>query len=143
MRESGGLFVALVHAGVFGDTDAERREAHLRVVHDLLQHPDVWVADIAEIVDWWTGREQVRVEAPAGSVRVTNQGTAPIEGLQLAIDHIGVRTLIALPLLAPGAEHVVELDHGGTPPGDAAQFSLFPSEFSAGTEGRGKEQSSR
>jgi hypothetical protein len=32
LRETGGLYVGIVHAGVFGPRDADRREAHLRFV---------------------------------------------------------------------------------------------------------------
>jgi peptidoglycan/xylan/chitin deacetylase (PgdA/CDA1 family) len=143
VRESGGLFVALVHAGVFGDADADQREAHLRLVHDLLHHPDVWIADIAEIVDWWTAREQVRVDTLAGAVRIVNEGTRSIEGLQLVIEHVGVRTLIAVPALVPGGEHLVELAHAPESMTMSAQYSLFPTEISTGTSGEVKEQSSR
>ncbi|HVM94860.1 MAG TPA: hypothetical protein VMT89_00660, partial [Candidatus Acidoferrales bacterium] len=115
----------------------------LRLMHDLLHHPDVWNADIAEIVDWWTAREQVRVETLAGAVRIVNTGTQSIDGLQLVLEYIGVRTLIVVPELAPGGEHLVELAHGREPAVTIEQYSLFPPEFSAGSAGQAKEQSSR
>jgi peptidoglycan/xylan/chitin deacetylase (PgdA/CDA1 family) len=109
VRATGGLYVALVHAGVFDDDDAAQREAHLRRVHGLLRHPDVWLADIEAVVDWWTAREDVRIEVQPGAIRVVNGGGRPIHGLQVVLESIGVRTLIAVPSLEAGADHVIEL----------------------------------
>ncbi|MBI3782395.1 MAG: polysaccharide deacetylase family protein [Deltaproteobacteria bacterium] len=141
VRESGGLYVALVHAGVFGDADAERRETHLRLVNDLLHHPDVWFADIGDIAAWWTAREQVRIETLPGALRIVNAGDASIDGLQVLIEYTGVRTLIVVPPLAAGAVHLIELAHASESQPAAAQYSLFSDEISTGTGDKGKEQS--
>lgn len=106
VRSSGGLYVALIHAGVFGDRDADRRERLLRHMHHQLQHPQVWLAGMAEIVDWWSAREAVELETGAGRLVVRNLGEHEVDGLCLWIeDNRGERQL-RLPTLPAGREVV-------------------------------------
>jgi peptidoglycan/xylan/chitin deacetylase (PgdA/CDA1 family) len=103
VRASGGLHVALVHAGVFGAADAQRREAHLAVVTAQLRHPDTWWTDIEALVDWWRAREALDIVADGDAVRVVNRGPAALAGARLVIECAERREIIALPVLAPGA----------------------------------------
>ena len=80
VRGSGGLYVALVHAGVFGPDDAARREAHLDVVVEQLRQGDTWLTSPQLLVEWWCAREQLRVTNAGSAVRVYNRGPRPVEG---------------------------------------------------------------
>ncbi len=102
VRASGGLYVALVHAGVFGPDDAARREAHLGVVTAQLRHPDTWWTGVGEVVDWWRAREAIDLVVDGDAVRVLNRGAAPVQGAVLLVERTDVTHTIALPVLAPG-----------------------------------------
>ena len=54
---TGGLYVALVHGGVFDEHDADVRTAHLEFVYRQLRRADVWLAGMEDIADWWCRRE--------------------------------------------------------------------------------------
>jgi len=103
VRDSNGLYVALIHAGVFGPRDAAVREDHLRFVTSQLRHPDVWLAGIERIVDWWRTREALRISVEPGSARVINEGPAPMTGARIVIEHNGGEVVLPVPPLAPGA----------------------------------------
>jgi peptidoglycan/xylan/chitin deacetylase (PgdA/CDA1 family) len=104
VRHCGGLYVALIHAGVFGDRDADRRERLLRHVHRELQHPQVWLAGLNEIVDWWTARESVEIDCNAASLVIRNHGNREIVGLRLWVDDQHGEREVSLPALPPGRE---------------------------------------
>ncbi|TFH20063.1 MAG: hypothetical protein E4H03_12840, partial [Myxococcales bacterium] len=63
IRDTEGMYVALVHAGVFGDDDADVRMRHLSFVEEVLCDAGVWLADMDMLADWWTRREAVRLES--------------------------------------------------------------------------------
>ena len=109
VRDTGGVYVALVHAGVFGWRDAQVREDHLRFVAQQLQHPDVWLAGIGDIAEWWCGREALRVTVDGGAVRVTNHADTVMQGVRLVIERRSNATTFLLPALEPGASAPVPL----------------------------------
>lgn len=112
LRATGGLYVALVHGGVFGEDDRARRAAHLEFVAGELRHPDVWLASAADVADWWCRREALRlVDGPDG-VQVTNDGGEAITGVRVTIDRNGAERTLDLPSLAPGA--TITLARDGT-----------------------------
>ncbi len=107
VRSTGGLYLALVHAGVFGNDDAGRREDHLAFVCSQLQHPETWFATQAEIATWWTQREQLHVDATRAGATIRNDGERTVFSVRLVLEQDGGSTSIAVPPLEPGA--VVEL----------------------------------
>lgn len=109
LRESGGLFVALVHAGVFGVEDARQRMRHLDFVLRALRRRDVWLAGIEEIAAWWKRREAVELEVDGSLCTVTYRGTAPIAGLQLKLQAGNAERAYELPELRPGARCSIDL----------------------------------
>jgi peptidoglycan/xylan/chitin deacetylase (PgdA/CDA1 family) len=110
IRGSGGLYVALVHAGVFGPDDAARREAHLDVVVEQLRHADTWLTNPQRLVDWWCGREQLCISSAESTVRVHNRGPRPVDGAVAVVERDGSTHAIALPSLAAGADVTVRVD---------------------------------
>jgi hypothetical protein len=113
LRETGGLYVALVHGGVFGEDDRLRRTAHLEFVAGALRHPGVWLASAADVADWWCRREALRLAEDPDGVRVTNDGTDAITGVRVTIDRDGAERTLDLPPLAPGA--AITLARDGVP----------------------------
>lgn len=103
VRATGGLYVALVHGGVFGRDDQARRTAHLEFVAAELRHPEVWLASVEDIADWWCRREALRVAADGENVRITNAGPQPVTGARLVLANDSGERTIDLPELAPGA----------------------------------------
>jgi len=116
VRASEGAYVAIVHPGVFGRRDSDRRLDHLVFVRDALRVPDVWLTSLEEMVDWWRRRERVAVEVDGTEAIVTNRGTETACGLRLEHDGSGS---LALPPLAAGERVTVALAspalaaHGG------------------------------
>ena len=102
LRETGGLYVALVHGGVFGPDDRARRAAHLEFVAGELRHPDVWLASAADVADWWCRRETLRLDDAPDGVRVVNGGARPVAGARIVVEREGAERLIDVPPLAPG-----------------------------------------
>ena len=112
VRASGGLYVALVHAGVFGPDDAACREAHLDVVAAQLRHPATWWAGIEEVVDWWRAREALDLVLDGDAVRIVNRGTLPVTGARLIVEDAHGAHTVALPVLAPGEACTSQLAAG-------------------------------
>ncbi|MDX2169652.1 MAG: polysaccharide deacetylase family protein, partial [Deltaproteobacteria bacterium] len=111
VRASGGCYVALVHAGVFGPADAARREAHLQVVGDALAQADTWCTTLPALVEWWTAREQLHLAGDAASGwRVANAGPRPVAGATLLIEAADGARRVALPALAPHATYDLPAD---------------------------------
>jgi peptidoglycan/xylan/chitin deacetylase (PgdA/CDA1 family) len=104
VRASGGLYVALVHGGVFGKDDAGVRATHLAFVARQLRHPEVWLASLEEIAAWWRGREALTLSLEGDGVRVANGGSHPISGVRVIIEREGAEHVLAVPPLAAGAE---------------------------------------
>jgi peptidoglycan/xylan/chitin deacetylase (PgdA/CDA1 family) len=118
VQATGGLYVGIVHAGVFGPRDAERRETHLRFVRRCVTRPDVWLASVTQIADWWCARERLEVRVVGDHATVTNRGDHAVEGARLVVERGERERSIALPALAPGAAVAVpvgELDAGRGP----------------------------
>jgi peptidoglycan/xylan/chitin deacetylase (PgdA/CDA1 family) len=103
VRETGGLYVALVHGGVFGEADRERRAAHLAFVAGALRHPDVWLADTADVADWWCRREALEVHEGPDGPRVVNGGTETVTGARVVVERDGVERTFDVPPLPPKA----------------------------------------
>jgi len=102
VRASGGLYVALVHAGVFGPADAARRLAHLDFVGEQLRHPDVWLTSPERLVEWWTAREQLRITTAGDAVCVVNDGQCAVADAMVVIEGAESMQSQKLPVLAPG-----------------------------------------
>ncbi len=102
VRATGGCHVALVHAGVFGRRDSQRRMAHLDFVRTSLARDDVWLTSLARIHRWWQAREQVEIVAVDGGLEIRNGGTTAIEGLRVVLEQGPERTEIVLPSIEAG-----------------------------------------
>ncbi len=102
IRATGGLHVALVHAGVFGPDDAARREAHLDFVYRQLNRPGTWFTGIEHVVDWWRRREGLRIATDGTRVAVVNDGPLPVAGAELVVERGDVAQVVQLPSLSPG-----------------------------------------
>ncbi len=102
VRETDGLYVALVHGGVFGDDDRARRAAHLEFVAGELRHPDVWLAAAEDVAEWWCRREAIRVSDSAEGIQVTNEGPDAVAGARVVVDRGGTERTLDLPPLPPG-----------------------------------------
>jgi peptidoglycan/xylan/chitin deacetylase (PgdA/CDA1 family) len=101
---TGGLYVALVHGGVFDDHDADLRTAHLEFVYRQLRRADVWLAGMDDLADWWCRRESLKLTVKASAVHVTNTGTQPIAGARVIIDRDGGECVLNVPPLPAGAQ---------------------------------------
>lgn len=102
LRETGGLYVGIVHAGVFGAADADRREAHLRFVVRQARRGGFWLASLAEVARWWQARERVALAVRDGRVTVTNGSDVPLRALRVVVEHGDATRVVAVPPLAPG-----------------------------------------
>ncbi len=115
IRSIGGLYVALVHGGVFDDDDAAVRESLLEDVLEIIKKQGVWRASLEEVAAWWTSREAVTLETEHGAVSATNNGNRPVEGLSLIIENAsGVETR-PLPRLEPGEKASIALTGAAKP----------------------------
>ncbi len=101
---TGGLYVALVHGGVFDEHDADLRTAHLEFVYRQLRRADVWLAGMEDIADWWCRREALKLTVKASAVHVTNTGSQPIAGARVIIDRDGSECILNVPPLPAGAQ---------------------------------------
>ena len=110
VRASGGLYTGIVHGGVFGPADAERRGEHLRFVRRALDHPDLWLTTASEVAGWWRRREGVRIRRRGAAIEVENVGTEPVSGLRVVVDGDAGSEAHAVPALAPGARATVPAD---------------------------------
>ena len=108
VRETSGLYVGIVHAGVFGARDADRREAHLRFVARQARRPGVWLASLREIADWWRARECVATAMDGDRVLLRNDGARPASGLRVVLEQDGGTRVLPVPTLPPGATVVLD-----------------------------------
>ncbi len=104
LAATGGLYVALVHGGVFDEHDADLRTAHLEFVYRQLRRADVWLAGMEDIADWWCRREALKLSVKASAVHVTNTGSQPISGARIVIERDGTECVLNVPPLPPGAQ---------------------------------------
>jgi peptidoglycan/xylan/chitin deacetylase (PgdA/CDA1 family) len=104
LAATGGLYVALVHGGVFDEHDADLRTAHLEFVYRQLRRADVWLAGMEDIADWWCRREALKLSVKASAVHVTNTGTQPIAGARVVIERDGGECVLNVPPLPAGAQ---------------------------------------
>lgn len=102
VRATGGGYVALVHAGVFGPSDTERRMAHLDFVVSALRRDGVWLTDLAGMHRWWSAREAVRLLPCEGGIEIRNEGSERITGLRLVVEHGRDRNRIEVPPIEAG-----------------------------------------
>jgi hypothetical protein len=101
IRATGGLYVGIVHAGVFGPRDAARRGAHLSFVSRQLERPDVWLATAGDVARWWAARERLELRVVAGRIVVTNQGRLPVGGVRILVERESGTESLSLPPLEP------------------------------------------
>jgi len=118
VRATGGLYVGIVHAGVFGPRDAALRAEHLRFVAARLRHRDLWLASASDVAAWWGARELVVLRVREDRAVVKNDGDETVEGLCLVIDSGGDETVRQLPALSPGESVSVAIERRA--PADAA-----------------------
>lgn len=104
LATTGGLYVALVHGGVFDEQDTDVRTAHLEFVYRQLRRADVWLAGMEDIADWWCRREAIKLSVKASAVHVTNTGSQPIAGARIIVERDGGECVLAVPPLPPGAQ---------------------------------------
>ncbi len=109
LRETGGVYVALVHAGVFGDQDAALREEHVAFVCQQLRHPDTWLAGMDQIADWWCRREALRLSLRDNNMHLINEGQQPVASVRLVFEYNAGTTTVAVPALQPGARTTIAL----------------------------------
>lgn len=116
LATTGGLYVALVHGGVFGAEDTDLRAEHLEFVYRQLRRADVWLAGMEEIADWWCRREAVVLDVKASAIQVTNTGAQPITGARVIVEREGGDCLLNVPPLAPGGEIALVVPRGRAVP---------------------------
>lgn len=104
LAATGGLYVALVHGGVFDEDDANLRTEHLEFVYRQLRRADVWLAGMEDIADWWCRREALRLVVKASAVHVTNAGSQPIAGARVVVEREGGDCILNVPPLPAGAQ---------------------------------------
>jgi peptidoglycan/xylan/chitin deacetylase (PgdA/CDA1 family) len=102
IQETGGLYVGIVHGGVFGPRDAARRGAHLSFVRRQLERADVWLATPGDIARWWSAREQMAVRVVADRILVTNEGRRPVAGAAVVVERGSGTVTLRVPLLEAG-----------------------------------------
>ncbi|MFQ5668384.1 MAG: hypothetical protein ACE5I7_18415 [Candidatus Binatia bacterium] len=121
--QTGGLYLALVHGGVFGERDSAVRGEHLEFVYSQLRRDGVWLAGIEEIVEWWCRREAVRITIHGEGIRVINTGAQQIAGVRLIIEQGSTVRTAQVPALNPG-EGATILASGATPPCLARRYGV-------------------
>ncbi|MCC6766461.1 MAG: polysaccharide deacetylase family protein [Deltaproteobacteria bacterium] len=104
LAATGGLYVALVHGGVFDEADADLRMEHLEFVYRQLRRADVWLAAMEDIADWWCRREALKLSVKGRAVHVTNTGAQPIAGARVVIERDGGDCVLNVPPLPAGAQ---------------------------------------
>jgi hypothetical protein len=109
VRATAGLYMGIVHAGVFGRADAARRGAHLEFVREALAGSDVWLASATEVAEWWRLREQLALTVADGMARVTNQSERPATGMRVIVEQDDETSIHDLPTLDAGASAQVLL----------------------------------
>jgi hypothetical protein len=109
VRATAGLYMGIVHAGVFGRADAARRGAHLEFVRETLAGQDLWLASATEVADWWCLREQVALGVVGGAARVTNESERRAAGVRVVVEQGDDATVHELPVLDPGGSAQVLL----------------------------------
>jgi hypothetical protein len=107
VRETGGLYVALVHAGVFDDQDAAVRLEHLAFVCQELRRADTWLAGIGQIADWWCRRESLRLSIRNNEIHIANEGEHPVASLRVVVEEQRGRTVLPVPPLQPGVRATI------------------------------------
>src|SRR5262249_28972911 len=100
--ETAGLYVGIVHGGVFGERDAARRGAHLSFVCRQLERPDVWLATTADVARWWASRERLAVRVVADRIVVTNHGRLPVAAARVLVARAKGTVGAPVPVLHPG-----------------------------------------
>lgn len=101
---TGGMYVALVHGGVFDERDADLRMEHLEFVYHQLRRADVWLAGMEDIADWWCRREALKLSVKNSAIHVTNTGTQPIAGARVVVERDGGECVLNVPPLPAGAQ---------------------------------------
>jgi hypothetical protein len=103
VAETGGLYVAIVHAGVFGTRDAARRGAHLGFLMRRLATAQTWLTSASALTDWWESREAIRVVRDGAAVTLENRGPRGLRSLRVLIDREGDTATYVVSNLGPGA----------------------------------------
>ncbi|MBI3636558.1 MAG: hypothetical protein HY216_10185 [Candidatus Rokubacteria bacterium] len=103
VRATAGLYTGIVHGGVFGPADADRRGAHLDFVRAALDHDDLWLTTPREVAGWWRAREGIRIRARGDAIEVENRGPTAVAGARVLVEGAAGTVSHDVPLLAPGA----------------------------------------
>ncbi|HVN87206.1 MAG TPA: hypothetical protein VMW17_20430 [Candidatus Binatia bacterium] len=114
VRQTGGLYVARVHGGVFGDRDATQREEHLGFVCRQLRQPGVWFDGMERIVDWWLAREALLLAERGTTLHLTNGAERAITGVRVVVERMDGQTVLLLPTLEAGTSVLLALPRGST-----------------------------
>jgi len=112
VHATGGLYVGIVHAGVFGPRDAARRSAHLGFVRRRLRIPDLWLASARDIVGWWCARERLELSLRDGRVDIVNRGDGPVDRVRVIVESGTETETYDIEPLAPGATTTVPVGRG-------------------------------
>jgi len=116
VHETGGLYVGIVHGGVFGARDTARRGAHLAFVRRQFDRPDLWLATAGDVARWWAAREHLAIRVVADRIVVTNEGRRPVAGARIVVERDAETRALPVPLLDPGQSITLgELEGGRTP----------------------------
>ena len=112
-RRIGAAYVVIVHAGVYGRSDADTREHLLRaLLGEVAAHEGAWVATLGEVERWWSARGRVRVwrqGAADGTIEigVRNEGSETIDDIWVSCGSAGSLVLVS------GAEVVTRASGDG------------------------------
>lgn len=91
VRNIGGLYVFLVHAGVYGERDSKMRIDLLQHLFTLVEKQDVWITRLGEVSQWWLQREDLKIDTVRTrnpgelSFEVKNQGEEKVYSFSVAI----------------------------------------------------------
>jgi peptidoglycan/xylan/chitin deacetylase (PgdA/CDA1 family) len=109
VRETEGLYVGILHGGVFGASNAASRGSHLAFMARQVARPDVWLASLGDVARWWAAREHVTLRVVADRVVVVNEGQAAVAGACIEVEgDAGVAT-VAVPVIEAGQCVTVQL----------------------------------
>ena len=111
VEATGGLYVGIVHAGVFGPRDGARRGAHLGFVRRRLARESFWVTTADDIAAWWRARERIEVSVVEGVATVVNHARQVVEGLRLIVERSdGEESVHEIAALPAGGWATIPLD---------------------------------
>ena len=115
VRETGGLYVGIVHGGVFGDRDARpaRGAPGVRVPPARAPRRVARHRRRRRRTGGWRASIVAHQRASAIAIVVTNQGRLPVAGARVLVERDAGTTVLPVPLLEPGESvTLARLDEG-------------------------------